>query len=390
MRKIITLIICFVCIFSLCACTNTKTEDEETLGEVYSVGLSDDGRYVDFDALAPEYNYNITVSEDELIDSITSRLATEIGANTTLDDYLELYANDFLSAMELDLKDVVEMTDAVIVSLSFTDKNGEAMTEYAQQSQTYVVKEDADAIISSFLTHKVGDQYTVEYTFPEDDEYHPGETVDVNVTIECIYYSDALHSGVVEAHLEELNEVLSNVKDAETLKIALRPYVLGYHLQDYIEEKIMGADIVVPSVWIEYEEARLGYRLTALSMTREQYLQEMNFTEEDIAISCECIARENMIAMLLYPKSFDPLTEEELNLAYGAENIDYYIGMQGQPYLKLRLMRSMVYAELAKNTPVLDANGNPLDLSIYFGEEESAETGIAPSDKTPAETTPTN
>jgi FKBP-type peptidyl-prolyl cis-trans isomerase (trigger factor) len=292
--------------------------------------------------------------------------------------------------MELDLKDVVEMTDAVIVSLSFTDKNGEAMTEYTQQSQTYVVKEDADTIISSFLTHKVGDQYTVEYTFPEDDEYHPGETVDVNVTIECIYYSDALHSGVVEAHLEELNEVLSNVKDAETLKIALRPYVLGYHLQDYIEEKIMGADIVVPSVWIEYEEARLGYRLTALSMTREQYLQEMNFTEEDIATSCECIARENMIAMLLYPQYFDPLTEEDLSSAYGAENIDYYIGMQGQPYLKLRLMRSMVYAELAKNTPVLDVNGNPLDLSIYFGEEEPAEEVILPSDEIPAETTPTN
>ena len=390
MRKIIALIVCLLCVFSLYACGNTNTNNEELLGDVYSVGLAEDGRYIDFDKLVPEYNYDLTVTEEELVNYITEGIQAEIGTDTTFDDYLELYANDFLSTMGLDAKDTVELTDAVIVSLSFTDKNGEAMTEYTQQSQTYVVKADSDSLISSFLTHKAGDEYTVEYTFPEDDGYHPGETVDVDVIIEYIYYSDAINSGVVEAHLTELNEVLDNVTNATTLKAALRPYLLGYYLQYYIEEQVMASDVVVPSAWIEYEKARLGHRLTALNMTREQYMQEMNFTEADISVSCEQIARENMIAMLLYPQYFEPLTEEDLSLAYGAENIEYYIGMQGQPYLKLRLIRSMIFEELAKNTPVIDTNGTPLDLSMCFATEETIEEADVSDTEVPTETTTTN
>ena len=373
MRKIIAFITCILSIVGLCACNNTNPENPSEgvkLGEVYSVGLAEDGRYLDFEKLAPEYTYTLTVTEAELVNSITTRLQTEVGADTTFDDYLHLYANDFLSTKKLDAKDVVEMTDAVIVSLSFTDKNGEAMPEYSQNNQTYVVKEGADAIVSSFMGHKIGDKYTVQYTFPKDDEYHPDETVNVDVTIEYIYYSDAINSGVVEAHLDELNEVLIDVKDAATLQIALKPYVLGYHLQDYIEETIMAMDIEVPSAWVEYEKERLGHRLTALNMTHEQYLQEMNFTEADVAVACEQIARENMIAMILFTESFEPLTENDLELAYGADNLAYYESMQGQPYLKLRLIRTMIFAELAKNTPVLDESGEPLDLSVFFGIEE--------------------
>lgn len=377
MRKIATYIILITIVLGLCACgTNTSTQptEETSFGEIYSAGLQEDGYYIDFENKAPEYNYNLSVTEKELTEFIADSLREELDEALTFDKYLELYANDFLSAMELDRKNIVELTDAVVVNLFFTDSEGNAMPEYTQESQRYIVTEDADAIVSSFLTHKVGDQYTVNYTFPKEDEYHPEETVSVAVTIENIYYSDALHSGVVENHLTELNEVLVDVKDVETLKKALYPYVLGYHLQDYIEEKIISSEIEVPEEWISYEVDRLNNRLIAVDITREQYMAEMGFTEEDLVQSCMLIARENVIAMSEYRKYFDPLTDENLIKAYGEENLDYYIQMQGRPYLKLRLMRALVFKELALRTPVLDEEGNTIDLSLYFGEVSTENT----------------
>lgn len=384
MRKIISLALCLLLIFTLCACNNSNNPTEPNsvelskMGEVYSVGLTDDGYYIDYDELLPDFEYTPSVYEQDLVAAIADILKVELGPDATFDQYLELYANDFLSAMGIDRKEVVESSDAVVVSLLFTNNKGEEMPEYTQTSQKYVVSETADAIVSSFVGHKVGDHYTTEYTFPQDDEYHPNETVTVDVTIEDIYFSDALHSGVVEAHLDELNEVLVGVTDAETLKNALYPYVLGYHLEGYIEEQAMSADIAVPAEWVKYEEERLGHRLDALNMTREQYLSEMNYTEADITKSCEHIVRENIITMTEYRKMFAPLTEDDLKLAYGEDKLDYYVSLQGYPYLKLRLMRSMVFAELAKTTPVLDSNGEAIDLSLYFGTNDSVSESVVP------------
>jgi hypothetical protein len=41
-------------------------------------------------------------------------------------------------------------------------------------------------------------------------------------------------------------------------------------------------------------------------------------------------------------------------------------------------MRSMVFAELAKTTPVLDSNGEAIDLSLYFGTNDSVSESVVP------------
>lgn len=376
MRKTILLLICLMAI-SLCACGNTTSAqpvDLTKMGEVYGVGLTDDGYYVGLDTQTQQNIYPTTILEKDLLASIEKMLEADAGRVMTFDTYLELYANDLLSAMELDRKDIVENTDAVLVSLQFTSANGEDMPEYRQQNQRYVVSEDADAIVSSFLGHKVGDEYTVSYTFPETDEYHPSETVSVLVKIEDIYFSDALHSGVVEKHLEEINEILIDVKDVDTFKQAIYPYMLGYHLQDYLEEQIMLSDIHVDSAWTDVEMQRLQYRLDALDMTMDQYKKELSLSEDDIRTSCEDIARVNIVTMTYFAQNCSPITEEDLIYAYGADNLEYYTQLQGRPYLKLRLMRQTALELLAQNTVVLDENGAPIDLSVFFGTENEATT----------------
>ena len=395
MRKILALVLCAVMVFGLCACNNTPntepTQNTDTAHK-YSVGLDEAGYYIDFEKLAPKFDCDTTVKESDLVSFITDMIHANIGATVSFDDYLRMYANDFLSVLELDKKDIVELTDAVRVSLIFTDADGKDMPDYHQESQLYVVSEDADAIVSSFLSHKVGDVYSTEYTFPEDDEFYPNTTVNVEVTIEEVHYADALNSGVVQQHLPELNEVLTGVIDEESLLAALYPYLLAYYLQDYIEEVLILSDVTVPEEWIQYEKQRFDARLQSVELTQQEYMDSMHITEEGIIETCKQLARENMIAMGLFDDMFDVITEEDLVEAYGAENIEYYAMMQGRPYLKLRLMRTWVFAELAQNAVVLDNNDNPIDLSMCFQNEDNAtpETEPPTEESSNAETNTTD
>lgn len=388
MRKIILLLLSFMLVFNLCACNTTPTTPTEpTIGTTtYSVGLREDGYYIDYESLAPEYTYDLEVQEQDLQDYITSMLQADQNNNSlTFDDYLDMFANNLLSSMGLDKKEIVEPTDIVNVSLQFVDKEGKEVPEYTNTSN-YTANEKGDSIVSSFIGHKTGDQYSVEYTFPEDDEYNPSETMTVNIVINDIFYADPLNSGVVEEHLTELNEVLVGVEDIASFKTALCPYVLAYHLQDYIEEFIVKQDVEVPSEWTEYEHQRLLSRLRALDLTYEQYLESAKLTEEDIAQMCEENARANMIALTIYNQRLEPITDEDLAAFYGEENLEYYTTLQGRPYLKLRVIRTLAFFELAKTTNIIDANGSPIDLSIFFGENETSTSDLTFEENEPAKT----
>ena len=370
MRKIISLLLSIILILSLCACKKNSTQPASD-ATIYSVGLQENGYYIDYDNTAHQYTHNLEVKEQDLKDFITKLLQEDQqNTNLTYDHYVEMFVNNFLASSGWDKKDIVEKTDVVSASLQFVNSNGENMPEY-QNTARYIAQDNGDAIVSSFIGHKVGDQYSVEYTFPENDEHHPSETVTVNIAIIECSYADPINSGVVENHLQEINEILVGVEDVPTLKKALHPYILAYHLQDYIEDVLILQDTPVPSEWVEYERHRLNSRLNALGLTYEQYLSSAQLTEEDVTTMCERNARENMIALSVYSQKFDPITDEELVVAYGEENLAYYESLQGRPYLKLRLMRTRAFFELAKTTNVIDAEGNVLDLSIFFGEETS-------------------
>ena len=374
MRKCLLFVLCCALIFSLCACkTQTPTSTDpttpqtsENLGEKYSKGLQENGFYENYETLAPEYTYDLTIKEADLKAFVTSTIEAEMATPVTFDEYLEMYANDFLYSMGLDRKEVVDWNDAVLLAISFKDANGEDMSDYQQDAEYYIVTEDSDEIISSVHGHSLGDVYSVGYTFPETDSYHPNETVSVQITVQEIYYADAFNSGVVEKHLDELREVFPDVNDAEGLKQALYPLVLGYHMEGYITEQLTISDLEVPQEWTAFEIDRLNARLEALGMTMEQYLEAMAYTEEDVRLACEQIARQNVITMALFPVYFDELTDEDFHLFYGEENMENYISLQGKPYLALRLMREMVFAELEYHTEVLDENNNIVDLSAYF------------------------
>ena len=382
MRKIFVCLLSLILVCSLCACKKETdptqaTVDIENLSAVYSVGLTEDGFYTDFNSLAPEYTYDLKVNESKLKEYIINTVKDDFpNGEVTFDDYLELYANDLMYSMGIDTKETVELNDLVCVSLSFVDSKGQLMENYQTESAFYVVQEDADEIVSSFLGHSAGDTYETNYTFPAEDEYHPSETATVKVTVLEVYYENALRSGVVESHLSEIQEVFPEVTDRESFLTALYPCVLGYHLQTYITDLLITSDIPVPEAWVGYEQNRLNTRLTILNMTREDYLNEMGVTEDEIFVLCEQIARENIVTMKMFDQFFDPLTQEDLANAYGAENLDYYMNAQGEPYLKLRLMRNMVLSELPKITPVVDDTGNTVDLSSYFSLGESTKSVV--------------
>lgn len=402
MRKFLAILCCSAMVFSLCACnqqtdptTSTETQIDVPESDVnYSIGLLDNGFYENYDELClKNYEHNLTMTAQEVEEYILTVLYNETGDDTyTFDRYVELYANDLMSSMGIDKKEVVELTDAVAASLVFHDAEGKEMPEYTQTSTVYVVKEDADSIVSSFLTHKIGDTYDTSYTFPDDDEYNPGETVTVTVTIDDIYYSDAINSGVVEAHLTEIGEVLDGVTDAESMKAVLRPFLIGYHLSDCVRERIIDIELDIPEEWLEYEKQRLQYRLQALGMTYEQYLEGYDITHAEAMDICKENTKENIILMAVYKEYFTDITDEELANAYG-DQLNYYESVQGRPYIKLRLMRAKALNELAKQTPVLEADGTAIDLSIYFDLTEKTDeenSAIVSEETIPVETEGTN
>lgn len=374
MKKLIALIMTILVVVSLCACNaNTNTTEIDI---PYSVGLRDDGYYENYEDLGLKtYAYDLVVKENDVLDFAMKVAQYNLAdLELTVDDYLEMYANDLLSAMGLDEKEVAEKTDTVVASLVFADGE-EEMTEYGAESQQFVISDDNDSIVDSFIGHKAGDEYTVDYTFDETADDYANKTVQVNITIEGVYYADALNSGIVEKNLDAINEVVgTEVTDIATFTTALKPYLVGYHLEDYIKDYLSKTDIAVPDEWTNIELERLKSRLQSLDITYEQYKTASEMTDDEIREICEQAARENMIALAVYSEMFEPLTEEQLEEEY--TEYDYHVLMQGEPYMKLKLMRTMAYEKLATMTTVVDNDNNTIDMSVYFDLQiEAEETG---------------
>lgn len=380
MKKMGLLILSMACVTSLCACSQTKEEKVP-----YSIGLTEDGMYDGLDSqnLTISGFSNVEFKTSDVLDFCVKAMTVEMGEDFTLDDYLVMEGNTVLSEMGLANKDVVELSDIAIVNLQFYDKDGNLMDDYTHENAGYSVQEGSDEIVQSFIGHKVGENYEMNFTFPDTDQYLPGETVTVNVTIQDVQYSDPIANGIIEENLATIQEKYPTVTDAESFKQAMTRNVILNHWPEYVEKFVSESDeIVVPDVFVDFEVSRLKNRLINLSYDYEAYKTDTQLTDEDIRKSCEQNARVNMVTMVYFPMKYPTVTSEFIKAYYGAESYDYLVAHQGEPYLKLRIMRDLVMTDFATEWILKDENGNQISFAEYAIDYDSIVQNIT----IPAET----
>lgn len=362
-NKIISLLLSLVVLFSLTGCSQTNDVNEKI---PYSIGLTDDGFYENiekYEIEIPDFTL-VQIQADDILKNAIHMLAisSESDSEITVDDYIIMYGNSFLKNIGLGTKTEAEEGDLVYVNLSFFGNDGTEWEDYKTENNSYLASAEGDSITSSFIGHQINDIYEVQYTFPEDASDHPNEVATVKVTINSIEYSDPLNAGVLEENLEAINLYFSNVTDIESYKKALKPYLVEYHLGDYLENYITSLNMDVPEEFVDIECQRLKSRLQSLGYNYSDYEKDSKLTPEEIRDTCRQAARENMLAMKYCKNLNISLTKDDMYAQYGESNYDYYVNLQGEPYMKLRIMRQTFLDAVAKQVSVLDGNV-PVDLN---------------------------
>lgn len=361
-------------LFSITACSK-----KDKIAE-YSVGLDENGYYLNLDKYnfdVPDFN-DATVSIDDVIKFSMETLKDNGYDIENEEEYLNAYIVSYLETLNVNNKEVVEDTDIVTISFSFYDSDGNLMQDYVQDNMTIgAKKENGDPIEESVIGHKVGDKYEIEYKFEDDDKYNPGKTANVKIEVKAISYSDPIAAGLVEENIEEIQKEFPDVTDAKSLREAIRPYVAQYNLTAYIETLLLSVSIKVPDEYTNYEFQRFLNRINQLGYTYEQYLKESEMTDLEVKNTCSRAAAENVISMLIFKNEGIEITQEVMDEKYGTdeEDYDYYVSMQGEPYMKLRIIRATALDIIASQVKLVDVDGNPVNLDP---QEELLPTEIQP------------
>lgn len=348
-------------LFSITACSK-----KDKIAE-YSVGLDENGYYLNLDKYnfdVPDFN-DATVSIDDVIKFSMETLKDNGYDIESEEEYLNAYIVSYLETLNVNNKEVVEDTDIVTISFSFYDSDGNLMQDYVQDNMTIgAKKENGDPIEESVIGHKVGDKYEVEYKFEDNDTHNPGKTANVKIEVKAISYSDPIAAGLVEKNIEEIQKEFPNVTDAKSLREAIRPYVAQYNLTAYIETLLLSVSIKVPDEYTDYEFQRFLNRINQLGYTYEQYLKESEMTDLEVKNTCSRAAAENVISMLIFKNEGIEITQEIMDEKYGTDEEDYayYVSMQGEPYMKLRIIRATALDIIASQVKLVDVDGNPVNL----------------------------
>jgi hypothetical protein len=332
-------------------------KEEETYDN-YSYGLTAEGIYENIDQYPcdlPNFKSWSFTYDEVLTWGFEYLKSTGTDDLKDVDDYVYLYGKELLASLGLTNKEIAEEGDIVSVDLQFYI-DGKQLDDYTSTGN-YKVTSDGDAIVSSFVGHKAKDEYEVEYTFPDDDQDHPSETANVKVVINSVVIADPIASGVVEANLEVIGKSFDNVTDTESFLAALRPRLAEETLELFIEDRLQSIEeITPPDEYIEFEVHRLKCRLQQLGYTYENYLVEANMTDKDARDYCALVARENYLAMLIFNDLNYQITEEELADYYG-DNLEYIISVQGEPYVRLNMIREFVIYAIADLVTLEEADG---------------------------------
>jgi hypothetical protein len=356
--KRVALVCCLIIIIVFIAiwCTQKK-QTKDVVYDNYSYGLDENGYYINLSnyPLTLQDFSNLTLTYDEVLNWGLDYMQSSTDVDVeTVDDYVYLYAKEFLSFINLANKDIAEDGDIVSASLEFYI-DGKLLDGYVS-TNSYAVSCDGDSIISSFIGHKANDSYEVEYTFPDNDAEYPSKTATVKVVINAVIMSDPIEAGVIEDNLDKLKEYFDGeeVYDRDSffksLRIKLAESTLEMFIEDYIQKM---ENIDVPSEFVEYELYRLKFRLQQLGYDYEEYLSATSMTHEDVVDSCEIAAKENYISMIICDQMEDKFDDQEI-LEYYGDTYDDIAAIQGEPYMKLKLIRLKAISEIAKKVNFVD------------------------------------
>ena len=336
-----------------------KSTPDESLSVEYSVGLDENGYYVNLD----KYNFDVPnfkdmeISIDNIIDFSIKKLKEskyEIESET---DFIDSYIVSYLESIDVNKKDVAEETDIVTVSLEFRDLEGNVMSDYTQDKMSIQIDNEGDSIVKSLIGRKVGDEYEVDYTFPEDDENIPGKKAKVKVKVLVIAYADPIASGVFDKNIDRVKEDYPEVIDLDSFRKILRPDIARDNLTAYLENLILNANIDVPDEFINYEYQRLLKRLNQIGYNYQEYLEQSNLTDAEVKETCKEVAAENIISMLVFKDGGYEITDEKFKEVYGSEeDINTYESYQGIPYMKLRIIRATAMDIISSQVKLVDGN----------------------------------
>ena len=339
--------------------SNKSTPDESGTPAEYSVGLDENGYYLNLD----KYNFDIPdfkgmeISVDNVINFAIEKLKAEKYEIENETDFIDSYIVTYLQSIDVNKKDIAEETDIVTVSLNFYDENGEIMKDYTQDKMSIQIDQDGDSIVKSLIGHKVGDEYEVDYVFPDDDENIPGKKAKVKVKVLVIAYEDPIANGVFDKNIDKVKKDYPEVTDLNSFRKILRPIIAKENLNAYLEVLILNSDINVPDEFVNYEYQRLLKRLSQIGYDYKEYLTQSKLTDSEVKETCKKAAVENVISMLIFKDSKYEITEDKLQEAYGSEeDISYYESYQGKPYMKLRIIRATALDIIADQVKLVDGN----------------------------------
>lgn len=197
----------------------------------YSAGLTADGRIDGVDAAAAialaDYK-NISVSEDEVA-------ATEDEVNERIDSELESYK-------ELNTDPALTVADGDEVNIDYVGTvDGEEFEGGNSNGEGYDLTIGSGSFVDDFeeqlIGHKVGEDVTVEVTFPETySEELAGRDAVFAVTINGIMTAPELTDEFVAENLADTEEVSTAAEYRAKLEADFRKEHLEEYLADYVLE----------------------------------------------------------------------------------------------------------------------------------------------------------
>jgi FKBP-type peptidyl-prolyl cis-trans isomerase (trigger factor) len=358
MKNYLLKILCLALIFiivvgTFVGCKNSKAND---VIEDYGYGLTEEGMYEKFDSFklkAPDFASWKFTYEDVLEWGMKEMNTNEGSKFKTVDDYVYEYGKELLATLGFAKKDVAEEGDFVNASLEFyiDDKKLEDFTS----TNNYEASKDGDSIVSSFIGHAAKDEYEVEYVFSKDDVDYPGKTAKVKVVVNSVSMPDPIAAGAVEEHLVEIQKTLPAVADTKTFLVVLRPELAKATLDLFLEDYIRTMDYDIPEEFVEYELGRMKYRLKQIGYEYEEYLKTAGTTHKEVLSYCEMVARENVIAMLVFDSMNTEITEKDIDSFYSTSR-ETVEEAQGLPYMKLNMMRTAAINEIVEQVKLEDSD----------------------------------
>lgn len=301
----------------------------------YSAGLTADGKIEDTDVLSAltlvDYE-NISIPDDEV-------KASEEDVNEEIDSMLEGYM-EFSSDTDVEIADGDEVNIDYVGTIDGVEFEG-GNSEGAGYDLTIGSGSFIDDFEEQLIGHKVGEDVTVEVTFPEDygDDEVAGKDASFAVTINAIKIAPELTDEFVEENLADTEEVTT--VDEYRAKIENNFY--EENLEEYLTNYIV-ENSTVNSYPKKYLKIMKGINKDGDNMG-DDIDDEIEY-EKELTERAQEDVKEAMVYQAIFESAglefdveayFDEMLEEN-----GEDYVNSMKESYGEGYLAQREMRNMV------------------------------------------------